>query len=194
MPPRSRMPPSAGAGGRVGSSCAACARAWRAAALGAVARGRLTVKLDPCPSPLLLATLPPVPAEGGMRDLGGMRVLVVDDEIDARELIKRILSDCNATVITAANAAEALRMVEQERPGLLVSDIGMPDVDGFELLAQIRALGPGRGGAVPAIALTAFARSEDRLRALECGFRDHVSKPVEPAELVRAVALAAHRR
>jgi PAS domain S-box-containing protein len=141
-----------------------------------------------------LPTLPPAPAEGGLRDLSGMRVLVVDDEIDARDLIKRILSDCNAIVMTAANAAEALRLVESERPGLLVSDIGMPDVDGFELLAQVRALGAERGGAVPAIALTAFARSEDRLRALECGFRDHVSKPVEPAELVRAVALAAQKR
>ena len=140
-------------------------------------------------------SLPPsVPPDTGLRDLGGLRVLVVDDEIDARDLIKRILSDCNATVLTAANAGEALAMVEQERPGLLVSDIGMPDVDGFELLAKVRALGGERGGGVPAIALTAFARSEDRLRALESGFRDHVSKPVEPAELVRAVALAAQQR
>ncbi|CAN7403681.1 ATP-binding protein [Pseudoduganella sp. LjRoot289] len=140
-------------------------------------------------------SLPPsIPADTGLRDLGGLRVLVVDDEIDARELIKRILSDCNATVLTAANAAEALAVIEQERPGLLVSDIGMPDVDGFELLAKVRALGGARGGGVPAIALTAFARSEDRLRVLESGFRDHVSKPVEPAELVRAVALAARQR
>jgi CheY-like chemotaxis protein/anti-sigma regulatory factor (Ser/Thr protein kinase) len=138
--------------------------------------------------------LPAVPADSGQCDLNGLRVLVVDDEIDARDLIKRILCDCNAIVLTAASAAEALPLVERERPGLLVSDIGMPDVDGFELLAQVRALGPGRGGAVPAIALTAFARSEDRLRALECGFRDHVSKPVEPTELVRAVALAAQKR
>jgi PAS domain S-box-containing protein len=133
---------------------------------------------------------PSARADSGLRDLGGMHVLVVDDEADARELIKRILSDCNANVTTAANAAEALAAVERERPALLVSDIGMPEVDGFELLSQVRALGPERGGRLPAIALTAFARSEDRLRALQCGFRDHVSKPVEPAELVNAVAQA----
>nr|WP_229202256.1 ATP-binding protein [Pseudoduganella aquatica] len=147
------------------------------------------------PQPRAMAPLPPsVPADTGLRDLSGLRVLVVDDEIDARDLIRRILSDCNAVVLTAANAAEALALVERERPSLLVSDIGMPDVDGFELLAQVRALGAARGGGLPAIALTAFARSEDRLRALECGFRDHVSKPVEPAELVSAVALAQHIR
>jgi CheY-like chemotaxis protein len=139
---------------------------------------------------LQLPLPPAAPADASLRDLNGLRVVVVDDEIDARDLIKRILSDCNATVFTAANADEALTLVERERPGLLISDIGMPDVDGFELLAKVRALGSGRGGRVPAIALTAFARSEDRLRALESGFRDHVSKPVEPAELVRAVALA----
>jgi CheY-like chemotaxis protein len=78
--------------------------------------------------------------------------------------------------------------VEQERPDVLVSDIGMPDVDGFELLRRVRALGEARGGKVPAVALTAFARSEDRTRALRAGFLVHVSKPVEPAELVATVA------
>ncbi|MES2260073.1 MAG: ATP-binding protein [Pseudomonadota bacterium] len=140
------------------------------------------------------APLPPTATpELALRDLRGLRVLVVDDEADARELIKRLLSDCHANVLTAANAAEALALVASERPDLLVSDIGMPDVDGFELLGKVRALGAAHGGLLPAIALTAFARSEDRLRALECGFRDHVSKPVEPAELIKAVALAAHK-
>jgi CheY-like chemotaxis protein len=118
-----------------------------------------------------------------------MHILVVDDEPDARDLIKRILNDCNAKVSTANNAQEALALVEATHPQLLVSDLGMPDVDGFELLAKVRALGPNRGGNVPAIALTAFARSEDRLKALESGFRNHVSKPVEPAELINAIAL-----
>jgi PAS domain S-box-containing protein len=166
-----------------GEGCGASFTVYLPLATGQAAAGRQARALAPSP--------PPVPADNFLRDLGGMHVLVVDDEADARELIKRILSDCNANVTTAANAAEALAAVERERPALLVSDIGMPEVDGFELLNQVRALGPERGGKVPAIALTAFARSEDRLRALQCGFRDHVSKPVEPAELVNAVAQAA---
>jgi PAS domain S-box-containing protein len=122
-----------------------------------------------------------------LRDLSGVHVLVVDDEQDARELIKRILSECHAEVTMAADAHEALTCVEQRRPDLLISDLGMPGVDGFELLARVRALGPARGGDVPALALTAFARSEDRVRALDAGFMAHISKPVEPTELIAAV-------
>jgi PAS domain S-box-containing protein len=129
--------------------------------------------------------------EMGLRDLKGLRVLVVDDEADARELVRRILSDCNAQVLTAANADEALALARDGELDLLVSDIGMPDVDGFQLLSKVRALGPKRGGSVPAIALTAFARTEDRLRALESGFLDHVPKPVEPSELIATVARVA---
>ena len=126
-------------------------------------------------------------------DLSGLRVLVVDDEVDARDLIKRVLGDCDADVLTAGTAAEALVIVERERPHVLVSDIGMPHVDGFELLRQVRALGEARGGKIPAIALTAFARSEDRTRALRAGFLVHVSKPVEPSELVATVASVSGR-
>ena len=121
-------------------------------------------------------------------DLSGVKVLVVDDQADARDLIQRVLAECDAKVITAATADEALRAVETERPDVLVSDIGMPDVDGYELLRRMRALGHARGGRLPAIALTAFARSEDRTRALRAGFLVHVSKPVEPSELVATVA------
>jgi PAS domain S-box-containing protein len=128
----------------------------------------------------------PLP-ELGLRDLGGLKVLLVDDEADARELIGSILRDCHCEVHSAANAAEAIALARANRFDLLLSDIGMPDVDGFELLSRLRALGPARGGALPAIALTAFARSEDRLRALETGFLDHVSKPVEPSELVATI-------
>ena len=124
----------------------------------------------------------------GLRDLGGLKVLLVDDEADARDLIGRILRDCQCEVHAAANAAEAMALARAGRYDLLVSDIGMPDVDGFELLSRIRALGPARGGSVPAIALTAFARSEDRLHALESGFLDHVPKPIEPSELVATIA------
>jgi signal transduction histidine kinase/ActR/RegA family two-component response regulator len=121
-------------------------------------------------------------------DLSGVTVLVIDDQADARDLIQRVLAQCDAKVITASTAAEALTAVETERPDVLVSDIGMPDVDGYELLRRIRALGHAGGGRLPAIALTAFARSEDRTRALRAGFLVHVSKPVEPAELVATVA------
>ena len=126
-------------------------------------------------------------------ELAGVKVLVVDDQPDARELIRRVLEDCSAEVLLAGTTAEALRLVETERPDVLVSDIGMPDVDGFELLRRIRALGSDRGGRVPAIALTAFARSEDRTRALRGGFLVHVSKPVDPSELVATVASVAGR-
>ncbi|MGZ8202963.1 MAG: response regulator [Burkholderiales bacterium] len=82
-------------------------------------------------------------------DLTGVKVLIVEDEADARELAKRVLADCNATVVTGGTAAEALAAVENERPDVIVSDIGMPDVDGYELLRRIRALGAARAGAHP---------------------------------------------
>jgi CheY-like chemotaxis protein len=126
-------------------------------------------------------------------DLAGLKVLVVEDEPDARDLARRVLSECHANVLTASTAAEAIIAVETERPDVIVSDIGMPDVDGYELLRRIRALGPERGGRAPAIALTAFARTEDRMRALRAGFLVHVAKPVEPSELVATVASVAGR-
>jgi PAS domain S-box-containing protein len=129
-----------------------------------------------------------VSAEFKTIDLSGVKVLVVDDEIDARDMIRRALADCDAEVITAGSATEALLLVESKRPHVLVSDIGMPDVNGFELLRLVRALGEARGGKLPAIALSAFARSEDRTRALRAGFLVHVAKPVEPSELVATIA------
>ena len=126
-------------------------------------------------------------------ELQGLQVLVVDDQPDARELIQRVLTDCGAIVHIAARADEALQMVVAHRPDVMVSDIGMPDADGFELLRRIRALDADQGGRVPAIALTAFARSEDRTRALRAGFVVHVSKPVDPAELIATVASVAGR-
>jgi PAS domain S-box-containing protein len=121
-------------------------------------------------------------------DLAGLQVLVVDDEDDGRELIRRILHDCHADVLTAATAAEALALLEHARPHLLITDLGMPEVDGYGLLEQVRARGPAQGGDVPAIALTAFARVEDRVKALSSGFLAHMSKPVEPGELIEKVA------
>jgi PAS domain S-box-containing protein len=127
------------------------------------------------------------------QELAGLKVLVVDDHADARELICRVLEDSAATVTAAASAVEAVALVESARPDVLVSDIGMPDIDGYELLRRVRALGPQRGGHVAAIALTAFARSEDRTRALRAGFQVHVSKPVDAAELIATVASVAGR-
>ena len=126
-------------------------------------------------------------------NLAGLRVLVVDDENDARNLVKRILEGCDVLVLTANNAQDALRLVEQARPDVLVSDIGMPVVDGYMLLRQIRAMGKDRGGDVPAIALTAFGRSEDRTRALLAGYMVHITKPIEATELIATVASLAGR-
>jgi CheY-like chemotaxis protein len=134
-----------------------------------------------------------MPEECAMADLSGLHVLVVDDEPDARALVKRVLEDCHAKVVTAGSAAEALTLIERIRPDVLVSDIGMAGVDGYELLRRVRLLDAQRGGGLPAIALTAFARSEDRTRALLAGYLAHVSKPVEPAELVATVASVAGR-
>jgi PAS domain S-box-containing protein len=133
------------------------------------------------------------PLRAPATELAGVRILVVDDHTDARELVKRVLEDSGATVTTAAGALEALALVESERPDVLVSDIGMPDIDGFDLIQRVRALGPDRGGQVPAVALTAFARSEDRTRALRAGFQVHVSKPVDAAELIATVVSVAGR-
>jgi CheY-like chemotaxis protein len=133
------------------------------------------------------------PADEPTVDLSGLKVLVVDDEPDACRLVKRLLAECHADVHTAQSAAEAIPMIETIRPDVLVSDIGMPETDGYELLRQIRSLGQSRGGKVPAIALTAFARSEDRTRALMAGYSVHVSKPVEGRELIATVASLAGR-
>ena len=120
--------------------------------------------------------------------LNGVTVLVVDDEADARELVATVLRRNGAEVTTAANAARALTLFAENPPMVLVSDIGMPETDGYELIRRVRTLGGTVGAELPAIALTAYAREEDRRLALEAGFQTHVAKPVEPAELVRVVA------
>jgi PAS domain S-box-containing protein len=123
-------------------------------------------------------------------DLENVNVLVVDDEPDARELIRHVLESCSAHVRTAGSAEEAIGLFNQSKPDVLVSDIGMPEVDGYELLRRIRAVERERGGRVPAVALTAFARSEDRTRALRAGYLVHVAKPVDPSELIATIASA----
>ena len=126
------------------------------------------------------------------RDVGGVRVLVVDDEHDARDVVVRLLRDAGAVVSAAASAAEAFRLVEQAPPQVLVCDIGMPDEDGYELLRRLRGAERAAGRApLPAAALTASAGRSDRERALLAGFQTHLPKPVEVAALLQAVAALA---
>jgi CheY-like chemotaxis protein/two-component sensor histidine kinase len=125
--------------------------------------------------------------------LDGVRVLVVDDEPDTRELLKIGLGQCGAEVTVAASAAEAREAMREAVPHLLISDIGMPDEDGYEMIRRVRALPDESGGRVPAIALTAYARVEDRMQALRAGYQMHVPKPVELAELVAVAASLVQR-
>ncbi|MGI8819965.1 MAG: PAS domain S-box protein [Chthoniobacterales bacterium] len=127
-------------------------------------------------------------------DLTGLRILAVDDEPDARELINRILSSRGATVETAASGADALKALSENKPDVLIMDIGMPDEDGYSVIRKVRQLAPELGGNVRAVALTAFARAEDRRRALISGFQMHMAKPVEPSELIAVIASLANRR
>jgi CheY-like chemotaxis protein len=125
--------------------------------------------------------------------LSGVKVLVVDDEPDALALVTRLLEHCDARVTTATTAAEAMEKLQLEQPDVLVSDVGMPNEDGYAFIRRVRLLPRERGGAVPAIALTAYARAEDRMKAIRAGFQMHVPKPVEPAELITMVASLAGR-
>lgn len=121
-------------------------------------------------------------------DLNGVKVLLVDDERDTRELIAFILEQSGAVVTQTASAMEALRIMPEFQPNLLLSDIGMPEVDGYMLMRQIRAMSQEMGGTIPAIALTAYAAEADYQQAIAAGFGQHITKPVEPAKLVRAIA------
>ncbi|HJV59458.1 MAG TPA: ATP-binding protein [Albitalea sp.] len=126
-------------------------------------------------------------------NLEGISVLVVDDEADARELIQQLLAESRARVVTAATVAQALATLRSLRPDVLLSDIGMPHRDGYDLIREVRALPAEQGGRTPAIALTAFARSEDRTRAMLAGYQVHIAKPIEPHELLATVASLAGR-
>ncbi|MBI1765355.1 MAG: PAS domain S-box protein [Acidobacteria bacterium] len=124
----------------------------------------------------------------GGGSLRGVRVLVVDDERDTREILSVMLGRFGAEVRTGGSVAEGLRTLKSWRPDLLVSDIGMPVEDGYVFITKLRALAAEEGGATPALALTAFASSQDRQKALESGFQVHLAKPIEPVELARMVA------
>jgi signal transduction histidine kinase/ActR/RegA family two-component response regulator len=125
--------------------------------------------------------------------LAGLTVLIVDDEPDAREMLAAVLAGSEAKVLLAASADDGLTLLRAERPDVLVSDIGMPGKDGYQLMRELRRLPADQGGRTPAVALTAFARSEDRTRALLVGYQVHLAKPIEPHELVVTIASLAGR-
>ncbi len=137
--------------------------------------------------------LPAAAAPGALPDLSGVRVLVVDDDLDARQLAAQLLQDRGAAVALAATAADALRLLAAERPHVLVSDIGMPDMDGFQLVRELRAHADVGLARTPAIALTAFTRAQDEQRAITDGFDRFVRKPVDAAQFVLEVAQLAER-
>jgi CheY-like chemotaxis protein len=134
-----------------------------------------------------LAARVPFHPDGGEMTLRGLKVLVIEDEPDARELIKEALTLSEADVFTAASAAEGLEILKNRRPDVLISDIGMPEEDGYQFVRAVRSLPATQGGRTPAIALTAFAHSTDRTKALLAGFQRHLSKPVESHELIATV-------
>jgi CheY-like chemotaxis protein len=126
--------------------------------------------------------------------LKGIHVLLVEDDDDSRGLLETVLRYCGALVTAVASAREAMRTIERVTPDVLLSDISMPDQDGYWLIRAIRALPPDRGGAVPAIAVTAFAHPHDVGRTLGAGYQAHLRKPIDPWELADTVAsLAGHR-
>jgi signal transduction histidine kinase/CheY-like chemotaxis protein len=128
------------------------------------------------------------------QSLQGLRILVVDDHADTLEVMHLALESYGAAVETAGNAADALRVLAAWRPDVLLSDIGMPQEDGYSLIQKVRALAPGDGGSTPAVAITAFAKTQDRVRALAAGFQMHLAKPVEPDELIAVVTSLVSRR
>jgi CheY-like chemotaxis protein len=120
--------------------------------------------------------------------LTNVRVVVVDDDPDAREVLSTVLSRSGAEVTAVESAAQALAHIESRAPDVIIADIGMPDEDGYAFIEKVRTVAAGRGGEAPAIALTAYARGEDRARALAAGYQLHIAKPFDPAAVVKAVA------
>jgi PAS domain S-box-containing protein len=127
-------------------------------------------------------------APPGYAQLDGVRVLCVDDDVDTCEMLTQLLESCGAEVRTATNVSDAFRVLQEWRPDVLISDVGMPEQDGYMLIQKLRALAPSQGGRIPAIAMTAYARVEDRVKTLSAGFQMHMPKPIEPVELVMMVA------
>jgi CheY-like chemotaxis protein/anti-sigma regulatory factor (Ser/Thr protein kinase) len=153
---------------------------------------QFVVRLSPQASASVPGMMPSLadnaaPTGSDTLDLAGKRVLVVDDDPDARDLLQRILEDAGAQVQVAASAEAGLELARQQAPDVLLSDISMPGTDGYQFLRLVRELLDEPGRSMPAIALTAFARDEDRERSLKAGFAMHISKPMDPTEVVGAV-------
>jgi CheY-like chemotaxis protein len=130
----------------------------------------------------------------GAQELGGVRVLAVDDDTEACELVRIALQQSGAEVKVCSTVRDALKTFMEWRPDVLLSDIGIPGEDGYELIRQVRALPHKEGGSIPAAALTAYASSQDRLKVLRAGFQSHIVKPVEPTELTAVVAILSGKR
>ncbi|MEH2179016.1 response regulator [Nostoc sp.] len=128
-----------------------------------------------------------VPVENAVDPLNNLQILVVDDEADNREFQAFVLEQSGAKVIAVASGLEALQVLDQTIPDVLVSDVGMAEMDGYMLMQQIHSRPPQQGGTIGAIALTAYARDFDRQKAFEAGFQAHITKPVEPEVLVKAI-------
>jgi CheY-like chemotaxis protein len=129
----------------------------------------------------------------GLADLNGIRVLAIDDEADSLKLLSTVLESAGAEVTILQSAKTALEKLEQLQPDVLVVDLGMPEMDGFEFIRRLRSSSQPNICDIPAAALTAFARSEDRTKALQNGFEIHLAKPVDPGELAASVATLARR-
>jgi CheY-like chemotaxis protein len=134
-----------------------------------------------------LAELPKIIGSKKLR-LDSIRLLVVDDDDDNRDLLKTLLSHYGAVVTLASSAAEAMKFLIDSPPDILISDIGMPDEDGYQFMTKVRKLPKKKGGNIPAIALTAFAKIEDREKALSVGFQQHIAKPIDPTAFVKIIA------
>lgn len=119
--------------------------------------------------------------------LSGIKVLIIDDEPDALMVTRLILTHHYAEVLEASTAAQGLEQLQIHRPDVIVSDIGMPQMDGYQFIREVRNLPAPKGGQTPAVALTAFNRAEDRTRAIEAGFQRHLSKPVEFQTLIDTI-------
>jgi CheY-like chemotaxis protein len=131
---------------------------------------------------------------GLARVLEGLRILVVDDKVDSRDLVSAILTRCGSEVNCCESATEAIKAIQDWKPDLLVSDIGMPNEDGYSLIKKMRKLKSKRARQTPAVALTAYVTHEDRERALAAGFQMHVPKPIEPTALIMSIVAATGRK
>jgi CheY-like chemotaxis protein len=143
--------------------------------------------------PVGVETIPEETTPAQDLDLSQLKILVVDDEADMRELMRVVLQTYGAQVQVVGSAVEALQQLKDWQPDLLISDIGMPEIDGYMLLRQVRQLPPEQGGRIPAIALTAYAGEHDQQQASAAGFQQHLAKPAEPEQLVAAIVLLVQR-